>query len=473
MTAVSSQARPGAREVARRAAGQPSDWNLGKPSPTWPRPGLHWTGPIAIVASVAVSWFAFSGAQGEDGSVQFALFIGATSIMLMAWSFILSYRSRMLEPVFGGLDRMYRVHRWAGSLAVVAMWLHTSFEAEVEDGIPGASESVADAARGLAGQGQTMLYILVGISLLRWFPYRWWRWTHKLLGIPFAFACFHFYTAEKSHANGSAWGWWFGAFMVTGFVAYLARIFVRDSVAQGTPYRVIAIERQGTTTELHLAPIGKPLRHHAGQFAVLRLLAPGLGEPHSFTIASGPKEDELRFFIRDLGDWTAKIQRTDLIGCDAVVEGPYGHFKPLPKRSSRTVWIAGGVGITPFLSAIETLSPAAPQSRPLLLYSARDRADATAIASLERAADDGRIVLEVFASSQGRRFTAEALSELTGESGLGSVHVAVCGPASLVASASQAARRLGAKAVETERFDIRAGFGPDMSVTIEQLLDRT
>jgi predicted ferric reductase len=106
-----------------------------------------------MVASVAVSWFAFSGAQGENGSVQLALFIGATSIMLMTWSFILSYRSRMLESVFGGLDRMYRVHRWAGSLAVVAMWLHTSFESEVEDGIPGASESVADAARGLAGAG--------------------------------------------------------------------------------------------------------------------------------------------------------------------------------------------------------------------------------------------------------------------------------------------------------------------------------
>ena len=74
--------------------------------------------------------------------------------------------------------------------------------------------------------------------------------------------------------------------------------------------------------------------------AVLKLQTPGLGEPHSFTIASGPDEDEVRFFIRDLGDWTAKIQLADLVGSDATIEGPYGHFKPLGKQSSRTVWIS-------------------------------------------------------------------------------------------------------------------------------------
>ena len=137
---------------------------------------------------MAIAWPAFAGAKGEDGNVAFGLFVGAASITLMAWSFVLAVRPRILEPIFGGLDSMYRVHRWAGTLAVLAMFLHTRAEPEVVGGVRGASRSLADTAEELAGTGEIMLYALVAVSLLRWFPYRWWRWTHKLLGNPFAFA---------------------------------------------------------------------------------------------------------------------------------------------------------------------------------------------------------------------------------------------------------------------------------------------
>jgi len=193
------------RDVSiRDVLGRPSDWHLRRPRLVPPTPGVHWIGLLLMIASIAVSWLAFDGAVGEDGSVAFGLFIGAASIVLMAWSFILAVRIRLLEPLFGGLDSMYRVHRWAGTLAVIAMYLHTQNEPDIENGIRGASKSVANTAEGLAGTGQTMLYVLVGLSLLRWMPYRWWRWTHKLLGIPFVFASWHFFTAEKPYENSSA-----------------------------------------------------------------------------------------------------------------------------------------------------------------------------------------------------------------------------------------------------------------------------
>ncbi|MGI9539761.1 MAG: ferric reductase-like transmembrane domain-containing protein, partial [Miltoncostaeaceae bacterium] len=272
-----------------------------------PRPGLHWLGPLAVIASVAVSWFAFQGATGEDGSVAFGLFIGAASIVLMAWSFILAVRSRVLEPLFGGLDRMYRVHRWAGALAIGAMFLHTRAEPEIEGGIRGAGEGVADMATNLAGNAEIALYALVGLSVIRWIPYRWWRWTHKLLGIPFALASWHFLTAEKPYDNASAWGVFFGAFMIAGLVAYLGRVLVRDMLARGRRYRVESAEVVGSSLDLRLAPAGRPLRFAAGQFAVLKLQRRGLREPHIFTIASAPEDGELRFFIRRLGDWTGRL----------------------------------------------------------------------------------------------------------------------------------------------------------------------
>ena len=463
--------------LLRRLVGTRRDWRLDRlPRISLPRPGLHWLGPIGIVVSVLVGWPAFSGATGEDGNVAFGLFIGAASIVLMAWSFVLALRPRFLERFFGGLDSMYRSHRWAGALAVVAMFLHTRAEPEIEGGIRGASESLADQAEGLAGTGETMLYILVALSLIRWFPYRYWRWTHKLLGIPFAFACYHFFTAEKTYANGSAWGWYFGLIMAAGLGTYLWRVVVRDMLAQGKRYRITSAERDDTTTTIEMAPLGDALGHRAGQFAFVKLQSKGMREPHAFTVASSPESGVLRFHIRELGDWSAKLRRMDdLVGTDVIVEGPYGQFEPFGHAGGRTVWVAGGVGITPFLAALDSLQPAPESERPHLIYAVRTRENATAISVLEHAEAEGRITLTVHESATTGRLSSDRMASLFPD-GLAGAHVAMCGPTGLIADLGAVARSLGADEVETEDFDIRQGVGPDLSADVEdaigQLADR-
>lgn len=452
--------------VGKKLLGSRSDWQIRRPSTQLPRFGLHLIGPILVIASVLGSWFAFADATGDGGYVAIGLFLGAASILLMTWSFVLAVRIRFLEPFFGGLDSMYRMHRWSGTLAVAAMYLHTTVEPEIKGGIPGASESLADTAEDLAGTGQTMLYILIGISLLRWFPYRWWRLTHKLLGIPFAFASFHFFTAEKPYANGSAWGWYFGGFMVTGLAAYLFRVVGKDVVAPGVRYRVERADLSGSSMDLELFPVGKPLTHQAGQFVVLKIQLPGLREPHIFTIASAPDAPSLRFFVRDLGDWTERLHGTaDLVGAEVVVEGPYGEFAPFEHAAPKTVWVAGGVGITPFLSAAGTLEPNN-EARPTLHYLVRSCDDAMALDVLEEYQRDAKLDLILHASAEGTRFRPDSLREHHGDD-LQDAHIAVCGPASLVRVIDTEARRLGASAVEREGFDIRQGFGPDLSREID------
>lgn len=441
---------------------------------------MHWLGPLAVVGSTAAAWPAFAGAVGEEGgSVAFGLFIGAASIILMAWSFVLAIRVKAMERFFGGLDSMYRVHRWAGTLAVVAMFLHTQNEPEIENGIAGASNSMAEAAESLAGAGEVMLYGLVLASIVRWLPYRWWRWSHKLLGIPFVFACWHFFTADKTYANGSPWGWYFGSIMVAGIAAFVARVLVRDPILRGVKHRVSSADVIGDTIELVLEPSGEPLEYDAGQFAVLKLQERGMTEPHIFTIASGPSEGVLRFFIKDLGDWTAKLLNRGeaLVGTEVLVEGPYGRFQPLPEHVSSsgpapTIWVAGGVGITPFLAATAELNPQPVEQRPVLFYAVRNEASAMAIDVLRDAHDRGVIDLVVCASSHGRRFSEELLIEHVGVDQLRGAHMAVCGPAGLVTSVRRIGDAVGAAEVEHEDFDIRQGFGPDLSRPIAELTSR-
>lgn len=457
--------------VVRTLAGRRADWHLVRPHLTLPRRlSFAAVGPLAVVLSVVASWPAFTSARGE-GSVALGLFVGATSIVLMSWSFLLALRVRWMEPMFGGLDRMYRVHRWAGTLAVLAMFLHTTLEPEIDGGIRGAAESVADGAAELAGVAEVLLYVLVAISLVRWVPYRYWRLTHKLLGVPYLFACWHFFTAEKPYANGSGWGWWFGVWMVLGAVAYVWRVAVGDGVLRGVPYRVASTAVVGPALEVSLQPEGRRrVQHRAGQFAFIRVQSPGLGEPHPFTIASPPDAPELRFAIGALGDWSQRLQGASLDGVRVLVDGPYGPFRPLaPGRPM--LWVAGGVGITPFLAAVGTLQPEPdPAVRPTLVYCVATRDRAIAVAELERAAAEHRITLSLHVSREGTRLVPGKLAGIAGRGDLRGVHVSVCGPAALVNAVAAAAASMHAARMHREEFEIRSGFGPDLSREIDALV---
>ena len=460
------------RALITELAGRRSDWRLHRPStPRLPSSGPHLIGAAMVVVSVLVGWVAFSGTQGYSGA-GFALFIGSVSIMLMAWSNLLSTRVSALEQLFGGLDRMYRWHRWCGVLAVAAMWLHTQTADDDIKGIPGASKDVAEAATDLASTGTNMIYVLVGVSLLRWLPYRWWRLGHKLLGIPFAFACWHFYTAMKPFHNDSFWGRWFTGFMLLGIAGWLYRVVWRDMVRRGHDHRILNIERTGDTTVLNLEPIDRRLKHEAGQFAFVKARSSNLSEPHPFTIASAPDSPTLKFVIRDLGDWSARVGTHLSVGDRVTVEGPYGRLEPLPDDPERPVlWIAGGVGITPFLGVIE----AATRSQtniPRLIFCARSRTDAPGLPDIELAAEEGRIDLHLFISDEQCRLDSDALSRIVGDIASRDPHIVMCGPTGLVRQCRSILSHHGLTRIHVEEFDIRTGIGPDLSRQVDRILSR-
>jgi len=429
------------------------------------RPAVSWTGPVVMLVATFVGWFAFADAIGDEGDdVAFGLFIGSVSILFMAWSNLLSTRARFLEPVFGGLDRMYRWHRWFGALSVAAMWLHIETIDEVK-GIRGASKDIADAAEDLAGTGETLLYILVIVSLIRWVPYRWWRQSHKLMIIPFVFSSWHFHTATKPYANSDPWGRWFQVLMVMGIAAWVHRVLWRDGIRRGRRYQVADVRTSGGVTTIDLAPRGRPLKHRVGQFVFLRIDGGALSEPHPFTIASHPSAPHLRVHVKDLGDWSARLGTSVQVGQPVRVEGPYGALSLFPTGSSThgpVVWVAGGVGITPFLGAASDAGHHG--FVPHLFYAVRSRDSAVGLDELQQAHDAGRIVLHLHVSSEGSRLHADDLVAGFPAASWAGAHVVMCGPDTLINQMRRALAAVGARHVHVEAFDIRTGVGPDLSV---------
>jgi predicted ferric reductase len=79
-----------------------------------------------------------------------------------------------------------------------------------------------------------------------------------------------------------------------------------------------------------------------------------LNESHPFTISSAPSEDVLRLTIKASGDFTRYLFGHLQPGADAVIEGAYGMFA-YKSGGQKQVWIAGGIGLTPFLSFLRDM----------------------------------------------------------------------------------------------------------------------
>jgi len=94
----------------------------------------------------------------------------------------------------------------------------------------------------------------------------------------------------------------------------------------------------------------------AGQFVDLSLInAPEIdsaGSSRTLTIASAPFENELMFAMR-MRDTAFKRSLRDLpIGSESMIDDPAGVFILHHDPSRPAVFIAGGIGITPFLSML-------------------------------------------------------------------------------------------------------------------------
>ncbi|MDP1695549.1 MAG: ferric reductase-like transmembrane domain-containing protein [archaeon] len=123
---------------------------------------------------------------------------------------------------------------------------------------------------------------------------------------------------------------------------------------------------------LKLKPSSK-LHFKPGQFCFLRINKNKLYARHPFTISSSPNEDTLDFTIKITGKFT-KIASQLKEGEEVIIDGPFGIFT-IKDGKKDLVFIAGGVGITPFISMIKNQLHFKKQQKITLLYGAKTEKD--------------------------------------------------------------------------------------------------
>lgn len=168
--------------------------------------------------------------------------------------------------------------------------------------------------------------------------------------------------------------------------------------------------------------------HRPGQFAFVSF-ADHEGA-HPFTIASADRGDrELSFQIKALGDYTRSLATLLAAGQPVRVEGPYGRFDiGRQDRRAQQLWVAGGIGVTPFLAWLESLQ-ARPDDAPAaeLHYCTGDRDVDPFVTRIESlCAPLLGIRLQVHGLRQGEELTADQLA--SGKDRSRPAEVWFCGP---------------------------------------------
>ena len=125
----------------------------------------------------------------------------------------------------------------------------------------------------------------------------------------------------------------------------------------------------------------------AGQFLDMTLLDPpetdSEGNVRSFSIASGPHEETLMVATRMRDTAFKRVLKTMPLGTAVKIEGPSGDLILQSDFARTAVFLAAGIGITPFRSIVPWAAKEQLRHRIFLFYSNRRPEDAPFLAELQ------------------------------------------------------------------------------------------
>jgi len=385
---------------------------------------------------------------------------GLVGIAMFAAAIVLSSRLAYFEDYFGGLNRVYTAHHVFGSLALVLILVHP---------LALAGEYITFSSREAAllllpssswplNLGIVALVSLVLMLVLTLFislPYHIWEYSHRFLGLAFFLATLHTFTIRSDMSRDPTLRTYMLLLSTVAVAVYVCRTALGRWLVSRFEYRVEGVrELDDRSIRIKMAPTGRPMKFLAGQFVFVDFHQEGISaETHPYSITSMPGEATLQVVVRSLGDYTSRLMNLKP-GAIARIEGPFGRFTYHRYPNKDQVWIAGGIGITPFMSMVTTLAGSG--YRVDMYYGANSREEAVFLDDLVDMSKggDGLRVIPFLADEHGF-LTAEKVKELSG--GLQEKDIFLCGPPPMVRTLVAQFLRLGVKPgrIHSDEFALR------------------
>jgi predicted ferric reductase len=336
---------------------------------------------IPLQAYFAGNWYSILH------SYSLGMFCGIVSYVYFANTLILSARIHCIDRLFGH-DRVMVFHGRLAGAAFAFACAHVVFKCLYF--APGTTQTTLGiAALALfAAVGLATVLFMVGNPLHRikalaalrafgvrrlGFDYSRLKIFHNLTAPALALATAHVLMAAPTAEIRTRLGL-MGAWGATALLVHFYHKVLRVALRYRRAFRVTAVRRLTDSVVEILAarPDGSKFEHRAGQFAFFRLLSPACGlEEHPFTISSPPGFETLNITVKALGDYSSVLPSV-AVGAKLLCDGPYGRFTPV-RDAGPYLFVAGGIGITPFLSILREWDAAGIAEPVTLIWSVRTR----------------------------------------------------------------------------------------------------
>jgi predicted ferric reductase len=392
---------------------------------------------------------------------------GLLSIALMSLTMLLATRPTWLEAPLGGMDRVYRTHKWAGILAISFAALHWLVEMAGDilkssigregrlpkEKFTGLLEILRDLAKDMGEWAIYAVLVMLVITLWKKFPYRAWRVLHRAMPVLDLMLAVHAVLRAPRDYWAQPAGGLLAVLLAVGVYSAIRSLLGGIGRTREASGKIVAIEHPASDITTVRCRLDRGWHgHRPGQFAFVTF--DDKEGAHPFTIASADHGDQVvSFQIKALGDYTSGLAARLQPGQAVRVEGPYGRFDLARcNPQARQIWIAGGIGVTPFLAWLESLQ-ADPDKTPVadLHYCTRDQATDAFVPRLENlCAKLPRIQLHIHGARQGATLQAAALGEAKG------AEIWFCGPSGLADALHNGLRAMGGQPrFHQEAFEMR------------------
>jgi predicted ferric reductase len=373
-----------------------------------------------------IRFFDFNATTTSLGQI-----FGLIGMAMFSLNLILSSRLKIFDKFFYGLYNLYNYHRIIGTVSFSLLLFHPLFLAVkyLQISTRSAALFLLPAAGDLpVAYGIVALILMIALIALTFYAnmkYQYWKLSHKFMVAVFVFAVLHILFIASDISRDYILRYYILALAALGLMAGFYRAFL-SGLFNSYNYEVSKItELNQQTVEIGLAPVGRAMKFQAGQFIFINFLSGRVSrEIHPFSIASAPDEPDLKIVVKSLGDYTGSLKSLK-VGNPASIEGPFGKFSYKNITGKKQIWIAAGVGITPFLSMARSLKNN--DYKIDLYYSTKDRAEAVLIDELENLArvNNNFKVMAWYSSDRGR-ISGQAIEKLSG--GFNDKDILLCGP---------------------------------------------
>ena len=293
----------------------------------------------------------------KDSLLFLSQLVSLVGTVLLSFTFLLSSRLNFLEKFFGPLDKIYKKHHLYGSISFLLLISHPLLLAlKAFQNSASANIYLLPSNNLVYSAGVLALYSLIIfliLTLLVKLPYHLWFKTHQLMGVVLFFALIHINFINSDISRFPILKLWIIFWVFIAFISYLYKRFFYNSFGPKFTYQVDKIENTNGVLDIYLSPTQNSIKYRPGQFVFISFHQNGISkEVHPFTIASSPSSSQLRFCAKIVSDYTGSLSDLQK-GSKTTIFGPNGQlYQPFDSKKN-LVLIAGGIGVTPFISMIE------------------------------------------------------------------------------------------------------------------------